>query len=330
MTFDGETPEACRGDPTLLNRRAWLERWQGRAQSLSAAEQALHLTEEATEGRPLAQRGLAFLTLAWQARWRGSFDKALEFGLLAEPCMPETEFPAERAQIYSILGVVHYSRNRLDLAQGALERGQSLLAGESERELSARIDLLDTKALVLRCLGQSTRAMVTLSSALDLSEGAERARVEHSLARMLVEEDEPSAAEERATQAVQLCERFGNAVVLPYALEVLGTAAMRADNLAAARAAYAEALRLAEDDDDLRAQCQVLHRMGMLSLREDDLTAAMDRFREGTRIAAQLRFAPWQKRFALDMADVHEAAGNLRAALVQHKMAWKIEDARRS
>ena len=70
----------------------------------------------------------------------------LDIDVKAEKFLEEKKHPAVRAQNYSFLGVLHYSRNRLDLANCATERGFRLVGHAKAPD--AFIDLLTTRATI--------------------------------------------------------------------------------------------------------------------------------------------------------------------------------------
>lgn len=53
--------------------------------------------------------------------------------------------------------------------------------------------------------------------------------------------------------------------------------------------------------------------------------AARDQFRKGARLAKGMGYGLWQRTFALGLADAYEKLGDLRAALDQHKAAWRLQ-----
>ena len=114
-------------DPALLIRVAWSRRWQSRQNSVACAERAKTLLDSRKDEKSLRDCARADLALAWQAEWRGQYDDALALALDAERHLSETDFPSERAELYGIIGTVHRSRNRLDLADGAVKRGLGLV-----------------------------------------------------------------------------------------------------------------------------------------------------------------------------------------------------------
>ena len=102
--------------------------------------------------------------------------------------LTESSHPEARAFFYFTLGVLHDSRNLLDLATCATERGIGLAGPECDRE--AYFDLLTTKVVIQRYKGDRSRAGLTIGRARVLSKVAELARVEHNIARLMLADDE--------------------------------------------------------------------------------------------------------------------------------------------
>ena len=327
MTNSAETAQTT-GDPALMNAVAWSIRWQDRCRSTEYAEAARAMSAGNTSLRVRANLGRAVLTLAWQAKWRGAFDDALSLALETERHISEADYPDERAHNYSILGVVHYSRGRLDLASSSTDRG--LLLADVTRDAPAFIDLLSTRASILRHRGDSGRAGLVLSRAEEVAEGPDEARIQHNIARWLLEDGEVDKATERAERSIDLADRHKCRVIAPYANEVHGAALSRRREFDAAEQAFATGLAIAEEDRDVRAQCQILRVFGAMEDARGNSDAALALSERGARIAARMGYLLWQQRFARDCALLHERRGDLKAALEAHKLAWTLSDKRRN
>lgn len=319
------------GDPALLNRMAWSARWTDRAKSRQYASRVLEIAEGCQHKRSRIARGLAFRTLSWQAKWRGNFDEALQLGLRAEAEITEKEQPIARADVYSILGVVHYSRSRLDLASCAVDRGFTILSDTPTPENTETfIDLLTTRATIQRYNGLHARAGITLSEASRLAEKLELARVEHNIARFLVADGDYQAALKHAENALVLAKAHNNRVVMPYTHEVAGACLVKLGRPAAAIEHFAEGARIAREDEDQRAQCQILREHGNLEMDFGDPRKAVELYTSGAAISAGMGYSLWQKNFSLALARAHEELGELKQALEHHKHAWKIVETERN
>lgn len=318
--------ELSGGDPTLLNRIAWERRWSSRKTSQDYAQAALDAASKGVGERSAAGQGLARRTLAWQAKWRGDFDESLIDCLTVESLLSEADFPSARADVYSILGVIHYSRNRLDLANCAVDRGFYLLnSRENEEDVPTLVDLLTTRATIQRYAGEKARAGLTLGRALDLAEAADRARVNQNIARWLMNDEDFIKGLEHAEQSLDGATEFKNRVILPYSYEVAGACLSGLGESDKAAECFVKGLEVAESDGDRRAQCQLLEQYACMRLRGGDVAGARDLFEKGGKIARDMGYSLWQKTFALGLADAHEKLGNLQAALDQHKLAWRLQ-----
>lgn len=317
-----------RGDPALLNSVAWKSRWASRSKSETFARAALDQIGNAPSAALKVARGYALVTLAWQAKWCGEFDVALELGLEAESLLPEKQHACARAHVYSILGVIHYSRNRLDLATCAVERGMRIV--EPDVDAEAYLDLLTTKATIQRYRGDRSRAGLTLGRARELATGADLARVEHNIARWMLDDEAAETGLKHAEIALELCERHSNRVVLPYAYEVLGACQVEMESYNSAEVAFKSGLEIAIEDGDFRAQCQIINRYAALEYAQNNLDRARDLNRYGAEIATQMKYHLWGREFALSLAQVHEDLGDLKKALAAHKRAWRFEKERRT
>ncbi|SMX24811.1 hypothetical protein BOA8489_02940 [Boseongicola aestuarii] len=316
------------GDPALLNRVAWRCRWSSREKSEAYAKAALRTACEAPGETMKVPRGFAYLTLAWQAKWRGEIDASMAYCLDCENCLSEIHHPESRAHGYSILGVLHYSRNRLDLAASAVKRGLGLV--NPDEHIEAYIDLLTTRATIQRYKGDSARSGLTLGLARDLATGQELARVEHNIARGMMRDDVVEKGLQHAKTSLELCHKHANRVVLPYAQEVLGACQMALGDFTAAENAFTDGLGIAIEDRDFRAQCQIIQRHAALEHARHDLERARDLNRFGAQIAKEMGYDLWSRDFALALAGVYEDLGDFRKSLDEHKRAWRFEKARRT
>jgi len=252
----------------------------------------------------------------------------MALSLEAETLLSETHHPEARAHIYSILGVLHYSRNRLDLAASSADRGLSL--ARPDEHLEAYIDLLTTKATIQRYKGDRSRSGLTLGRARDLAEGADLARVEHNIARGMMSDDVVEKGLKHAQSALDLCEEHSNRVVVPYAQEVIGACFVGLGEWANANAAFTAGLDIAIEDHDFRAQCQIIHRHAALEHAQKNLERARDLNRFGAQIATEMKYHLWGRDFALALAGVYEELGDLKNSVAAHKRAWRFEKARRT
>ncbi len=317
-----------RGDPALLNSVAWRSRWASRHKSETYARAALKQIGDNPTAALAAARGYALVTLAWQAKWRGDFDTSLTLGLEAETLLPERDHADARAHTYSILAVLYYSRNRLDLASSAVERGMRIAEPDLHRE--AYVDLLATKASIERFKGSRSRAGLTLGRARDMAQGADLARIEHNIARWMRDDNAAAKGIKHSEIAIDLCARHANRVVLPYAHEILGACLVAQKDYDRAERAFSAGLDIAIADRDFRAQCQIIQHHAALEHARRNLERARDLNLYGAEIAAQMQYPLWERDFALALAQVYEELGDLQCSLSAHKRAWRFEKTRRT
>ena len=208
------------GDPALLNRIAWSRRWSERQASVDYALAARRKALDGVGRRSRAEQGFALRTLGWQALWRGDLTLSMDYCLQAEALLPELEFIQERAGIYSNLAIIHYLRNRFDLAMCAVERGLWLLQDESE-DTTTLADLMITQANIQRLSGERARAGITLGRARELASGEHVAVVDIATASLLIEDGDAEKALEYAEAAVNAILTARDPVTLPYGRSIL-------------------------------------------------------------------------------------------------------------
>ena len=93
---------------------------------------------------------------------------------------------------------------------------------------------------------------------------------------------------------------------------------------------FVASLGPASGDVDRRAQCQINRYHGVIEKERGTFDGARDLFRHGLGQCENLDDALWQKMFLPALAEVNESLGNLREALDNHPMAWRMEDRRRA
>lgn len=318
------------GDPTLLNRVAWARRWSDRQASVEYANSARKTAIAGTGKRSRAEQGMALRTLAWQARWCGDLDEAMSNSLSAETFLPESDHVEARAGIYSTLGIVHFSRNRLDLANCAVDRGFWLLRDVPEVSVSeVMTDLLLTRATIQRHSGERARAGITLGRAREIATGEMANGVEYCTAMWLLVDGEVESAHKRALAALESAGVLGNRVILPYLHTVLGACDARFGRGDSAIEHLRLGIAIAEADNDIRAKCFLLREFAKMDVETRNGEDALDKLREAAALAKESGFAFEQKRIALDMAELLEQSGQYKQAVEQHKLAWRLQSSTR-
>jgi len=298
-------------DPSLLNRAAWAARWRDRNESVRLARSVLD-RRPAESDTDVRNAGLALRTLAWQSKWRGDLDTAHDQGERALEFLEEAD-AAGAADVDSILGVVQYSRGRHDLARAAVDRGFERL--KSRPSIEARIDLLATESTILRYLGRIGMSFEALEQALALAEGAGLARIQHNFARLRLAVGDLEGAFASAVASVAAARRWGNVVVLPYALEVCGTVHVRRGRSERARLCFDEGLEIARRDEDRRAECQIIQQIGALALDDGRSDDAIEALKRGCSLARGMNYPLWEQNLYRDLARAHEAMGDIERAL---------------
>jgi tetratricopeptide (TPR) repeat protein len=191
------------------------------------------------------------------------------------------------------------------------------------------VDLYVTQATILRYRGRTEESRHALHTARDHAVGAERARVEHNIARSLNHDGEFEEAATTAQLSLDLTREHGARVLLPYALEVLATAYIGLKRTEAALPLLAEALDAAQADCDRRATCQVLNQSGNAQMLLQDWAAAHDLLNRGYVIARAMGYPLWMKSFSQSLAQVHEARGDFQSATEAYKDVVRLQNAMR-
>lgn len=314
---------ATGADPRFLSVLAWNKRWTDRAACRALAQRALDLgSADDPACSPIAAASLR--TLAWQAKWRGDFDATAAFCMRAKKRAGRTEARHVLAEIYSLLGVVHYSAGRRDIAAKVVRRGFDLLDASAPAE--THVDLCVTRSTILRYRGRLTEAREVLETARAHAEGTEIARVDHNTARMLNHEGAYAEAAVMARASLDRAQAAGARVLLPYVHEVLGTALIRLGDLEEAAETLGLGLGYARADADLRAQCQILNQAGIAASRMNRPAEARDALTEGFALANRMGYSLWKRAFAVALGGLHEDQGDFRAATSAYKTALELQE----
>ena len=312
------------GDPALLNRISWARRWNDRQSSF---DYALAARKKALDGhgrRSRAEQGFALRTMGWHALWRGDLTLAMDYCLRAETYLPESDFVHERSGIYSLLGKVHYMRNRFDLAICSVERGLWLVQ-EADEDPATLADLMLTQAAIQRQSGERARAGITLGRARELSEGENATLVDVCTANLLLDDGDAPRALTHADAAVTTASDGGNDVVLPFARSILAGCQIHLSKFLDAHDQITQGLESLREDDDTLARCALLRRRAELLRAKGELDAAIKTLDAATEIAREQKYQLLFKKIALASADALEAKGDFKGAVTQHKIAWRLQ-----
>ncbi|MEM7718300.1 MAG: hypothetical protein AAF222_03795 [Pseudomonadota bacterium] len=315
------------GDPTLLNKVAWVRRWSDPNASAAFAQTARATAIKGSGQRSRVQHGLSLCTLAWHAKWRGSLDKAMGYCLSAESYLPEREHAETRARVYAVLAGVHFARNRFDLANCALDRGFWLLRDAADEDVpDAMVDLLLTRAIVQRHTGERARAGITLGRAQELSNPELQAGVEYCTATWLLADGDVEAARIRAATALETSHSNANRLIRPYLLCLLGACDLKLGRQDEALVSLKLGMELAKEDEDQRVQCFLHRQLAQFEADKDELICARDHLEAAGRIAKKLNHSFERKRIALQLADLFERSNDYKKAVQQHKLAWRLQN----
>ena len=315
------------GDPTLLNKLAWSRRWTDRLASVDFARTARDTAAKGTGRRSRIQHGLALTTLAWHGKWRGALDEAMGYCLSAETYLPEQENAEARARVYAILGNVHFSRNRFDLADCALERGFWLLRDFPETEVDeAMVDLLLMRAIVQRHTGERARAGITLGRAQEISNDEMMPCVEFCTATWLLADGDADGARIRGVRALENARAQSNRMMLPYLHQLMGACDIKLGRSEEARLSLDEGMKIAMEDKDDRLRCFILRHIAQLDTDLGALEDARTHLETAARLAKSLNHSFERKRVALQLADLFEQLKDYKKAVHQHKLAWRLQN----
>ena len=269
---------------------------------------------------------MALRTLGWQARWCGELDSAMSSCLSAETFLPESEHGEARATIYSTLGLVHFARNRLDLANCAVERGFWLLRDLPDTSVAeAMTDLLLTRATIQRHSGEKARSGITLGRARELAEAEQQNSVDFCTGAWLLEDGDAEEAKARGSECLATASALGNRVILPYVHCLLGACEARLARADTAAEHFKLGLEIADKDNDTRARCFLLRESAQMKAECGETKEALELLNEAASKAKATGLAFERKRIALRLAKLLEDTGEYKLAVEQHKLAWRLQ-----
>jgi tetratricopeptide (TPR) repeat protein len=310
-------------DPRFLSIMAWNLRWSARNKSCALAEQAVSLSPPDSPTNKVTA-ACALRTLAWQAKWRGDFDTTATLCMRAKRLATKAPAPYILADVLSLLGVVHYSAGRRDIASTMVARGLDLLDPHAPAE--THVDLLVTRSTILRYRGRLPEAHAVLAEAMEHAIGPEAARVAHNRARLLNHESAFAEAAVLADGALDTAKAFDAAVLLPYVYEVLGTAQTALGEPEKARQTLDMGLKAAQSGKDLRAQCQILNQVGIAARACGDTENAALALSAGVSLATKMGYSLWKRSFLVALGELHDDAGNYREAMEAYKAALELQE----
>lgn len=315
------------GDPTLLNRVAWVRRWTDRQSSIQNANMARKTALSGTGRRSRAEQGMAARTLGWQAYWQGDLDGAMSNCLSAETFLPEVEHPETRASIYAIFGLVHFSRNRTDLASCALDRGFWLLRETPDTTApEALTELLLARATLQLNSGERARSGITIGRATELAVAEQTSYVSFCTSAWLYLDGDTEEAHKHAEQGLTLAKTQNNMVILPYLYALLGACEVRLARMDVAAGYFAEGLKIAQCEEDKRSMMLLLRESATMEKECGNTADATVLLMQAATLAKSTGFDFEHKRVALRLADLYEETGDYKRSVEQHNLAWRLQN----
>jgi tetratricopeptide (TPR) repeat protein len=306
-----EPPIATRSAPQtpdlrFLNMQAWNVRWSDRRSSNKHAEAVLDSLSKHAHDAPNSAAGLAYRTLAWQARWRGDYVSANRLARVAFDHLQDENQPSAQADLHSVLAVIHMCRGRGDLAKDHVQEGLHLINRAGEQASDTRVDLHLHEAILFCFAKQMERAAVTALKAMDMAPRADSARVHRVIAKyqMLGPDNHDNLG--HAMQALVLSRRHNMRTLLPYTLETVANCHVALGQLKRARACLSEAERLCIEDEDACGATVVAFQKVHLEIEDGNLTGALDIARSGLDICVERGFSVYKKRFTMLIAQISD------------------------
>ena len=304
----------------FLNKSAWGLRWRDRDKSWNVASNVLELSQASCLDE--VQIGLALRTIAWQAKWRGSFDTALNFCERALTFLQGTEAHAAMADVHSILANVHFSQSRMDIALEAVQSGYDHLARQENAE--TRIDLLTTEATTLSYHGRTELAFDRLYEALDMAEGLETSRLKQNFGRLYYRCGAYDDAHDCCVEGIAMCKAQENRVVLPYIYEVLGRVHLALGQTDEAEGYLLEGLKIGEEDRDRRVICHLHHNLAEVAEARGQHEEALTHLDKSETLSLELEYPCNVIDVCRTLAGIYEAMGNYPAALEAMKSVDRL------
>ena len=130
---------------------------------------------------------------------------------------------------------------------------------------------------------------------------------------------------EFALKAYANANEVENQMILPYVHAVAGSCYAQLKNTIEALSHFNDGTQLAEKDQDQRAACYLHLSRARFELARGETVAARDLLLNGAAIAKRQNLPLMRKETALALADTCEALGQYKAAVDQHKLAWRLE-----
>lgn len=315
--FDPNSESLFHGaDPTFLNHHAWSLRWTDRSRSIEMAEAVLqHSRAKGPERAKGARRrnGLALRTLCWHALWRGDYDAAEDLAHRALARLRGEGAESAIADTYTALAALHNFRGRRDLARDFIE--MSFRSLSKQDNLTSRVSLLVTQAVVELFARRIDVAQKAMQSAEKLAEGPQIALVEYCMARALSMDDRPGEALEFGFRALELAKEHGNRVVLPLTHEVVASSLIDLDRVDQGELFLKSGMDLALEENDRRAEAQLLFQFLRVALLKGSTDSALKLAQKGVGLTQKMGHYTWHMRFLKKLATLQEDLGQTAEAL---------------
>lgn len=323
-------PSATPPDLRFLNLHAWNIRWQERAQSRAQAERVLHEIKAQTGEAALTQSGLAFRTLAWQARWRGDYRATEKYAKVAFDHLRQTEAPDAKAELHVMLGLMTLSQGRRDLSREHLAAGFELVRETGQSLKTTEVDLRLLEAILYRYAEQMDEASRSATAALDLADARDAARVHCAIAKFGFLGNDPHDLLGHGMQALVLARRYRIHVILPYALETVGLRQLEIGQWDRADKSFAEGFQIGSEDGDASVLANIRGGQVHLARLRGDPDTALALARSGLDIAMQKGFVVCAKRFLRNIAEISDEARDSETAARAWKELFLLKESERA
>ncbi len=313
-------------DTTFLNHQAWAIRWFDRAQSIKLAENVIGLTLGSGPKRPKSARrrnGLAMRTLAWQAVWRGDMVRAEEDAHRAIARLKDTGADHAIADALGVLALVHFNRNRRDLALQTISEAFSLRV--PEHHASTLIDRLVVSSLIHLSSGRFDLAQSGFEQALTLANGPDIARVHINIAQAQLLDKRPSEALDQLEQACDSAEEHQNLVIQPYICAVKAQTYVELDQTCMALKAISKAIPRAVQSKDVRAEIVLSLQHARVLRAENRVDAAIALALTAQKRAKEAELVLFERQLLMLCAELFESQGQQEEELAQLRRLVQID-----
>jgi diguanylate cyclase len=300
------------GELKVLQERTWALRWRNPVFCKRLLYNRLENRQKFTH----SERPLQF-NLAWLERWSGNFDAAARLADQAFDLMDPEKDPEAWSELLVIKSVCVYCLGELSKADEILGESFDILGPAAHGE--AGVEPLTVLANMCADYHDYDKARSKLQQAMAIAEKLdlvfERARIFQIISRAEQRCGSPEAAVAAAQSSLELSLEHRNAVCLPYAYEVLGTALAQTGDFEGARQNAKKGLSAAKASQDIRAICHLNYVLGQSYLDKKKYQEAREVLETGLRKASSVDYHHWTRNFYLKLSQTHEILQDYRTAL---------------